>query len=168
MLLSFTLQGFIRGRPGIFPPLQGFIGKTWDIPPIAGIHTGRPGIFPPLQGFIRKTWDIPPIAGIHTGKTWDIPPIAGIHTGEDLGYSPHCRDSYRGRPGIFPPLQGFIQGGGRRPGISPLKSISPQNPFSIDIIWHNYNKNTSILQHNYNKIRLFYNIITTKYVYFTT
>ena len=37
--------------------------------------------------------------------------------------------------------QGFVQGGGR-PGIS------PQNPFSIDIIWLNYNK-----------IHLFYNII---------
>ena len=36
--------------------------------------------------------------------------------------------------------QGFIQGGGKTWDIPP-KAFSPlKNPFSIDIIWHNYNK----------------------------
>ena len=70
--------------------------------------------------------------------------------GVATGYG--CKEVYR-----FPPTTNLgIHTGGEDLGYPLQKHFPPKNPFSIDIIWHNYNK-----------IHLFYNIITTKYVYFS-
>ena len=93
--------------------------------------------------------------GIHTGgETWDSyrggdlgfiqGGRPGIHTGGDLGFiqGGETWDSYRGgtwdsyRGGTWDSYRG---GPGIHTGGGDLGYL-PQNPFSIDIIWHNYNK----------------------------
>ena len=53
------------------------------------------------------------------------------------------------RQGTFILHAGIHTGGGKTWDIPPNFPPPPQNPFSIDIIWHNYNK-------IHNKIRLFF------------